>query len=91
MFDVNKHRHEYFCDFVTTIEGLMPAEICDRLASRVDAGIAACEVDLVLHDGLGTDAVSDLGGAYNHYIFKGQDVREKLPELTAVSTRFSLW
>ncbi len=52
MFDVNKHRHEYFYDFVTTIEGLIPAEICDRLASRVDAAIAACEVDLVLHDGL---------------------------------------
>lgn len=84
MFDVNKHRREYFYDFVTTVDGLIPDEICDRLAGRVNASIESNEVDLVRHDGLGTDAVSDLGGAYNHYIFKGEDIRSKLPELTLV-------
>lgn len=84
MFDVNKHRREYFYDLLTVITSVLPDELCDGLANRVQQVIAEDGVDLVEHTGLGTDAVSDLGGEYKHHIFKGADVRKHLPELTAV-------
>jgi len=84
MFDVNKHRREYFYDLLTVITSVLPDELCDGLANRVQQVIAEDGVDLVEHRDLGTDAVSDLGGEYKHHIFKGADVRKHLPELTAV-------
>lgn len=84
MFDVNRHRREYFYEMATVINGLLPNDICDELANRVQAIIRDHGVDFVQHSGLGTDAVSDLGGEYKHHIFKGDDVRRYLPELQAV-------
>jgi hypothetical protein len=84
MFDLRKHQHDYFYDFATVIENLIPERICDQLASRVNSIITAEQVDHVKHQSLGTNAVSDLGGEYNHYIFKGDDIRQHLPELNAV-------
>lgn len=84
MFDVNKHRREYFYELLTVIEGVLPEALCDSLAGRVQHVIDEGGVDLVQHSGLGTDAVSDLGGQYKHHIFKGADVRCHLPELNAV-------
>ncbi len=84
MFNVNQHRHDYFYNLATVIGGLIPQDLCDALAARVNRIIAAQGVDLVKHQGLGTDAVSDLGGAYNHHIFKGDAIRRHLPELTAI-------
>lgn len=84
MFDVNKHQHDYFYNLATVIEDLIPGELCDTLAERVNDVINCNSVDLVRHSSLGTDAVSDLGGEYNHHIFKGSDVREYLPELNAI-------
>ncbi|QXH49953.1 hypothetical protein KSS94_18635 [Pseudomonas fakonensis] len=84
MFDVNKYRREYFYDMATVIDGLLPDDMCDELARRVQAVIQEHGVELVQHSGLGTDAVSDLGGEYKHHIFKGNDVRRYLPELQAV-------
>lgn len=55
----------------TVIEGVLPDELCDALARRVQQVIDEEGVDLVEHTGLGTDAVSDLGGEYKHHIFKG--------------------
>ncbi|MHA6195938.1 hypothetical protein ACX3YG_16385 [Pseudomonas wadenswilerensis] len=84
MFDVNKYRREYFYNLVTVIEEVLPDPLCERLAGRVGKVIEEGGVDLVQHSGRGTDAVSDLGGEYNHHIFKGEDVRQHLPELEAV-------
>ncbi|WDU65407.1 hypothetical protein LRS56_13750 [Pseudomonas poae] len=84
MFNVNQHRHDYFYNLATVIGGLIPQDLCDALAARVNRIIDAQGVDLVKHQGLGTDAVSDLGGAYNHHIFKGDAIRRHLPELTAI-------
>lgn len=84
MFNVNQHRREYFHDLATVIEGVLPEALCDELAERVDKLISAGEVGWVNHSGLGTDAVSDLGGVYKHHIFQGQDVRIHLPELNSV-------
>lgn len=84
MFDINHHRHDYFYNLATVIGGLIPDDLCDALAARVNSIIAAQGVDWVRHQSLGTDAVSDLGGAYNHHIFKGDDIRRHLPELTAI-------
>lgn len=84
MFNVNKHRREYFYDLVTIVERLIPFSLCDSLVDRVNRAIEADRVTLVQHKGLGTDAVSDLGGEYYHHIFKGDDVRSELPELVAV-------
>ncbi|MBE8591137.1 hypothetical protein IQK56_09445 [Pseudomonas sp. MAFF 301449] len=84
MFDINKHQHDFFYNLATVIDGLVPDDLCDALAARVNGIIAQQGVDWVKHESLGTDAVSDLGGAYNHFIFKGDDIRRHLPELTAV-------
>lgn len=84
MFDVNQHRHNYFYNLQTVIDGLIPEELCDNLAERVNDIIKSNGVSLVRHSSLGTDAVSDLGGEYNHHIFKGGDIRECLPELNAI-------
>lgn len=84
MFDINQHRHDYFYNLATVIEGLVPEDLCDMLAQRVNAIIGANAVNHVRHHSLGTDAVSDLGGEYNHHIFKGDDIRAHLPELTAI-------
>ncbi|WP_438870348.1 hypothetical protein [Pseudomonas sp. L1(2025)] len=84
MFDVNQHRHDYFYNLATVIGGIIPDDLCDTLAARVNNIIAVQGVDWVKHQGLGTDAVSDLGGVYNHHIFKGDDIRRYVPELTAI-------
>lgn len=84
MFNVNQHRHDYFYNLATVIDGLIPEDLCDALSARVNSIIEEQGVDWVKHQSLGTDAVSDLGGAYNHYIFKGDDIRRYLPELTAI-------
>lgn len=84
MFDINKHRYDYFYNIATVIENLIPADICDNLTDRVNNIIAQGLVDRVKHAGLGTDAVSDMGGVYNHHIFKGPDIRVHLPELNAI-------
>ena len=84
MFDINKHNHEYFYDYATVIENLIPENLCDILADRVNQCVSKNSVEHVLHESLGTDAVSDLGGKYNHYIFKGQDIRNELKELVAI-------
>ncbi|WP_395608004.1 hypothetical protein [Pseudomonas sp. B22129] len=84
MFDINQHRHDYFYNLATVIGGLIPDDLCDGLAARVNSIIQAQGVDWVRHQSQGTDAVSDLGGAYNHHIFKGDDIRRHLPELTAI-------
>ncbi|WP_313651451.1 hypothetical protein [Pseudomonas soli] len=84
MFDMNRYRYEYFYDMATVIEGVLPETLCDELASRAQVVIDEKGVDLVRHSGLGTDAVSDLGGDYHHHIFKDDDVRRCLPELYAV-------
>ncbi|CAE6866313.1 hypothetical protein R75461_08298 [Paraburkholderia nemoris] len=84
MFDLKKHQYNYSYDLVTVVEDLIPRHICDQLAARVNAVIADSLVDHVKHKALGTDAVSDLGGEYNHHIFKGDDIRQHLPELNAI-------
>lgn len=84
MFDLNKHQHDYFYDMVTVVDNLIPASVCNQLGTRVNKVIDAGQVDHVMHSALGTEAVSDLGGEYNHHIFKGQDVRKHLPELNAI-------
>lgn len=84
MFDINQYRHDYFYNLATVIDGLIPEGLCDALAARVNRIIAGEGVDWVKHQNLGTDAVSDLGGEYNHQIFKGDDIRQHLPELSAI-------
>ncbi|MFC6299972.1 hypothetical protein GNF76_19100 [Pseudomonas sp. CCM 7893] len=84
MFDINQYRHDYFYNLATVIDGLIPEDLCDSLAARVNRIIAGEGVDWVKHQSLGTDAVSDLGGEYNHQIFKGDDIRQHLPELSAI-------
>lgn len=84
IFDINKHRYDYFYNFVTVVEGLIPVDICDNLTDGVNIIISQGVIDHVKHSGLGTDAVSDLGGEYNHHIFKGPDIRTYLPELNAI-------
>lgn len=84
MFDIRRHQYNYFYDLVTVLENLIPGSICDQLAARVNTVIADDLVDHVKHKGLGTDAVSDFGGEYNHHIFKGDDIRAHLPELNAI-------
>ena len=32
MFDINTHRYNYFYNYATVIEGLIPESICDQLA-----------------------------------------------------------
>lgn len=63
---------------------LVPSEICDGLTNRVNEIISQGLIDHVSHSGLGTDAVSDAGGVYNHHIFKGPDIRKDLPELKSI-------
>lgn len=84
MFDINFHRHNYFYNMGTIIEDLIPEKICDKLQKRINTIIANNGVTLVKHKGLGTDAVSDLGGEYYHHIFKGGDIRENFPEIEAI-------
>lgn len=62
MFDIQKHRHNYFYNLATVVEELIPAEICDNLTDRVNTIIAQGLVDHVNHSGLGNDAVSDWVG-----------------------------
>lgn len=40
MFDIQKHRHNYFYNLATVVEELIPAEICDNLTDRVNTIIA---------------------------------------------------
>lgn len=82
MFHIDKHRAEYHHDYVTVVPGVIPEEICALLRLRVDIAIEQGLVKLVDHNGKGCDKVSDLGGRYLHHIFKGEDVRQHLPELT---------
>jgi hypothetical protein len=84
MFDLRKHQHDYFYNLVTTVDSLIPNHICDQLAWRVNQVIADGLVDHVKHKAVGTSAVSDLGGEYDHHIFKGDDIRRHLPELAAI-------
>lgn len=84
MFDIQKHRHDYFYNLATVIPNLIPDEICDQLTERVNKIIAQGLVDRVKHTGLGNTAVSDFGGDYNHHIFKGSDIKLHLPELTTL-------
>lgn len=84
MFDINQHCHNYFYNLETIIDDLIPETVCDALCARTNALITANRADWVKHDNQGTDAVSDLGGIYNHYIFKGADIRAQFPELSAV-------
>jgi hypothetical protein len=84
MFDLRKHQYDYFYNLATVVEGLIPASICDSLTNRINTIISDGLVDHVRHTSLGTDAVSDAGGEYNHHIFKGEDIRTHLPELTAI-------
>lgn len=84
MFDINQYRHDYFYNLATVIDGLIPEDLCDALAARINRIISGQGVDWVKHQHLGTDAVSDLGGEYNHQIFKGDDIRQHLPELSAI-------
>ncbi|OGT46822.1 MAG: hypothetical protein A3F17_05065 [Gammaproteobacteria bacterium RIFCSPHIGHO2_12_FULL_41_15] len=81
MFEINKYRYDYFYNYCTMIEGLIPAIVCDRLAKVINQRIEDGSVRLVKHEGRGNQAVSDLGGQYKHHIFKGQDIRSYLPEL----------
>ncbi|AJC48239.1 hypothetical protein IB642_01890 [Allofrancisella guangzhouensis] len=73
MIDINKHRYNYFYNYYTVVRNLIPSHICERIVRQVDHAIENEFVDLVDHQGLGTDAVSDLGGRYLHHIFKGED------------------
>lgn len=84
MIDINKHRYEYFYNYLTVIRNLIPESVCDRLAGKVNDTIKSGKIDLVNHENLGTDAVSDLGGKYLHHIFKGPDIREHVPELECI-------
>ncbi|CAG8870183.1 hypothetical protein PS627_03897 [Pseudomonas fluorescens] len=84
MFDIVRHQREYFYDYLTVIEDLIPDSMCDELAERVNRKISQGAVDFVNHSNLGSDVVSDKGGTYKHFIFKGQDIRDFLPELTAI-------
>lgn len=84
MFDIQKHRHDYFYNLATVVTDLIPAEICDNLTDHVNTIINQGLVNRVQHTGLGNTAVSDSGGDYNHYIFKGPDIRTHLPELNAI-------
>lgn len=84
MFDINKHRYNYFYNYATVIESLIPEEICNKLADKVNSIISQGIVPLVDHGGLGNKAVSDLGGRYLHHIFKGDDIRGHLPELNCI-------
>lgn len=84
MLDIVKLQREYFYDYATVIDRLIPENICDNLAERINEIIDLQEVDLVKHSSLGTDTVSDLGGDYMHHIFKGDDIRNHLPELGAI-------
>ena len=84
MFNINQHQHDYFYNLSTVIDCLIPDVLCDTLAARIIAIIDINGVTRVSHRHLGTDAVSDLGGEYNHYIFKGHDIREHFPELSIV-------
>lgn len=68
MFDINQHRHEYFYNLATVIRGLIPDDLCDALAARVN-NIAEVQ---------GADA------ACNYVVFKGDDIRRYLPELIAI-------
>jgi hypothetical protein len=83
MFNINIHRKEYHHDFVTVISKLLPEKICAVLRNRVNEVIAAGNVKIVNHKGLGNSSVSDGGGQYLHHIFQGQDVRDYLPELVS--------
>lgn len=83
-FDVRQHQYDYFNNLVTQVERLIPGPVCDSLAAKIAQVIDAGLVDHVRHDGRGTNAVSDLGGAYDHHIFKGDDIRTHLPELVAI-------
>lgn len=83
-FDIQKHRYGYLYDYYTIIENLIPDDICDRIAKNIDDVILNDLVKLVNHDGLGNDAVSDLGGKYYHHIFKGDDIRKYVPELECI-------
>jgi len=83
-FDLAKHAGEYQYDYVTVIDNIMSDEMCRTLRARINDVIAQGEVKLVDHNGLGTSAVSDLGGRYLHHIFQGADVRKHLPELVTL-------
>jgi hypothetical protein len=84
MFNVDLHRQQYFTDFVTVIESLVPATLCEEMRKRINDIIDKKLVPLVDHQGLGADNVLDAGGRYLHHIFRGDDIRAHLPELTAV-------
>jgi hypothetical protein len=84
MFQIDKYRSSYHHDYVTVIPNILPKNICAELRKRVNDVIDQGFITLVDHQGKGTDTVSDSGGRYLHHIFKGEDVREYLPELTAV-------
>lgn len=83
-FNLNRHVREFHYDYVTVIDEIMKPELCVDLTRRINGLIGDDAIKLVDHRGLGTDAVSDLGGRYLHHIFEGQDVRKHLPEITAV-------
>jgi len=83
-FNLTKHVAEYHYDYVTVLDNIVPPPLCDTLKERVEQTIEQGRVKLVNHQGLGTREVSDAGGQYLHYIFQGQDVRDHLPELTAI-------
>lgn len=84
MFNIDKHRSDYHYDFVTVIPNVLPNNICAELRDRVNGIISKGFIALVDHQGKGTGTVSDSGGRYLHHIFKGEDIREYLPELKAV-------
>lgn len=75
MFNLNQHQYDYFYNLATVVENLIPEDICDTLAERVNSLIANGEIHHVKHSGLGNEAVSDLGGEYHHHIFQGQDIK----------------
>ncbi len=84
MFNLQEHQYDYFYNLATVIENLIPESLCDTLTERVNQVIQDGKVDYVQHTGLGNESVSDIGGEYNHHIFKGEDIRSFLPELVAI-------
>ena len=84
MFKINLHQKNYQYDYFTVIDNILPITICETLKARINDIIDSDLVSLVNHEGFGNDIVKDSGGKYLHHIFKGQDIRQHLPELNAV-------
>lgn len=84
MFYLERYQHEYHYSMHTLLYNILPSDLVQILSQRILDIISEQKVQLVNHQGIGTLKELDGAGKYLHYIFRGADVRNFLPELVGL-------